>query len=272
MRMPDFISPVCRCPGLKIKTWGTRICLILLVLLARTAFAETGFAQAADSDVTEPLDRVIAVVNNQVILASDLAYEVRFFWLLPINNKRDSSPPKALERLTTRALIEQQILLEDPHGMDVAPADLEASLAELRQSLPDCKRQDCISPAGWAKYLATIGLTPKLVSAYWANRMAVLRFIEQRFRTGIRIPPEEIQKYYAETLTPQYVKPEDVPPLARVSERIQEILLQQQVSALFDDWLKSLKDQGQVEILDPALVVAEQPAPAGATEKKGGGN
>lgn len=210
---------------------------------------------AAPADVQEPkqLDSVVAVVNKQTILASDLDLEMRVYRLLPIGDRSDLTRAKALERLITRALIEQQILQEDPNGMDVLPKDLEDSLAELRQNLPACKHRDCASAAGWAAYLATLGLTPERVSDYWIQRMAMLRFIEMRFRSGIRISPEDIQKYYKETLAPKYLRPEDAPPLAKLSDRIQEILLQQQVNALLTDWLKSLQDQGQVEILDPEL-------------------
>jgi peptidyl-prolyl cis-trans isomerase SurA len=103
--------------------------------------------------------------------------------------------------------------------------------------------------------------------------MALLRFIEQRFRSGIRIAPEEIQKYYQETLVPQYTKSSDAPPLDRISNRIQEILLQQQVNILLNDWLKSLKEQGQVEILDPAFAepATPTPQPGSASPGEGGG-
>jgi len=210
--------------------------------------AISAFAQAP-----QELDSVIAVVNNQVILASDLDFEMHVFKLLPIGSRRDLTPASSLERLTTRALIEQQILQQDPHGMDVSPKDLNDSLDELRQSLPACKQHDCATDAGWASYLATLGLTPERVAGYWARRMAVLRFIELRFRSGIRITPEEIAAYYKDTLVPKYARPEDAPPLEKISPRIQEVLLQQRVNLLLNDWLKSLQDQGQVEILDPAL-------------------
>jgi len=42
-----------------------------------------------------------------------------------------------------------------------------------------------------------------------------------------------------------------------VSPRIQEILLQQQVNALFGEWLQNLRKQGDVEVLDPALATPE---------------
>jgi peptidyl-prolyl cis-trans isomerase SurA len=222
---------------------------------------------ASEADNPQPLDSVIAVVNNQVILASDLDLEMRIFHLLPINDVRDFTRTKALERLTTRALIEQQIVLEDPHGLDISSTDLKDSLAELRESLPACKQRDCASASGWSAYLATLGLTADRVSEYWSQRIAVLRFIELRFRSGIRITPEEIDKYYRETLVPLYAKRNDAPPLEKFSSRIQEILLQQRVNALLGDWLKSLQDQGQVEILDPAL---RAEAATASTPEKGG--
>ena len=37
------------------------------------------------------------------------------------------------------------------------------------------------------------------------------------------------------------------------AEHIREILLQEQVNAMLNDWVKSLQEQGQVEILDPTL-------------------
>jgi len=210
-------------------------------------------ALSAPAQAPQELDSVVAVVNNQTILASDLDLEMRIFHLLPIGEKRDFTPQKSLERLTTRALIEQQILQQDPHGMDVTPAELAASLDELRQNLPACQHTDCATPAGWAAYLSTFGLTPDRVADYWSHRMAVLRFIELRFRSGIRITPEEIAAYYKDSLVPKYTRPEDAPPLEKLAPRIQEILLQQRVNTLLNDWLKSLQDQGQVEILDPTL-------------------
>ncbi len=257
------------------------IAAALLVLIScavsARAQADSEPANAAPPDAQKPqtLDSVVAVVNNQVILSSDLDLETRIFRLLPIGSRVDFTRPKALERLITRALIEQQILVEDPHGLDVVPKDLADSLAELRQNLPACKSRDCATAEGWSSYLATLGLTPERVSEYWARRMAMLRFIEMRFRSGIRILPEEIRKYYQETLVPRYAKPEDAPSLERLSPRIQEILLQQKVNSLLGDWVKSLQEQGQVEVLDPALreaVPAESGSEGspGAPAEKGG--
>jgi len=243
-------------------------CSVLRVMAQTPQAAQAGQGNETSQPDAEVLDRVVAVVNNEVILASDLDLEMRVSRLLPVTSEGDTTRAGALERLTTRALIEQQIVQEDPHGLDIAPNELEASLTELRQSLPGCKVRDCATPAGWSAYLATFGLTPERVAEYWARRMAMLRFIELRFRSGIRITPEEIKTFYDETMVPQYRRREDAPPLERVSARIQEILLQRKVNALLSDWLKSLQDQGQVEILDPTLQ-EQTPAAGGLAASPG---
>jgi peptidyl-prolyl cis-trans isomerase SurA len=80
----------------------------------------------------------------------------------------------------------------------------------------------------------------------------VLRFIEQRFRAGIRISPTEVNDYYTKTMLPEYAKRGvSAPAVATVSARIQDVLLEQKVSDLLGDWLKSLRAQGSVVVLHP---------------------
>jgi hypothetical protein len=55
--------------------------------------------------------------------------------------------------------------------------------------------------------------------------------------------------------------------LQQVSSRIEEILLQQRVNVLFDNWLSNLRKQGQIEVLDPKLETAEAAAETGATRE-----
>jgi hypothetical protein len=82
--------------------------------------------------------------------------------------------------------------------------------------------------------------------------MEVLRFIEARFRMGIRISQAEMDAYYKETLVPAYEKEKVTPPEeATIADRIQEILLQQQVDKLLDDWLTSLRAEGSVKMVKP---------------------
>jgi hypothetical protein len=209
------------------------------------------------------LDRVVAIVNNRAILASDVDEEMRLAVLDPGWAGTAAVTPKlALERLVSRALIQQQIRQEEAQAAEPLQAEVDARLWEIRKELPACVRSNCGSEDGWKAFLATHGLAPDRVESYLRYRIEILRFIEQRFRQGIRISPEEIEAYYRETLLPQYKAGEAAPPLDKVASRIEEILLEQQVSVLFDDWLRNLRKQGDVKVLDPAL---ETPETAGGT-------
>jgi hypothetical protein len=210
------------------------------------------------------LDRVVAVVNNRAILASDVDEEMRLAVLNP--GAAALTPKTALDQLISRALIQQQIRQEDTPSIQPSPNEVNARLAEIRKNLPACSRLDCASEQGWKAFLSARGLEPGQVESYLRYRIEILRFIEQRFRQGISIAPEEIEAYYRQTLLPQYAAGEARPPLDTVAARIEEILLERQVNALFGDWLNNLRKQGDVEVLDPAL---EAPETAGETGQGG---
>jgi hypothetical protein len=160
---------------------------------------------------------------------------------------------------------------EDIQAAEPAQSEVDARLKEIRAELPACVHANCASDAGWKAFLAAHGLTLELVEASLRYRLQILSFIELRFRQGISVSEPEIAAYYHDTLLPLYAKGEERPPLEKVAPRIQEILLQQKVNVLFDDWLRNLRTQGEVEVLDPSLENTRPaetgPAPA---ETKGG--
>ncbi len=198
------------------------------------------------------LDRAVAVVNKHVILASDLDDEIRLSVLDPNSGGQGQlTQQQALEQLISRALIEQQIRQEDMQAIEPSQQEVNARLDELRKQLPACVRQNCATDAGWKAFLKSHGLTTERVEAYLRYRLEILSFIEQRFRQGIQISQQQIETYYHDTLLPQYAPGESIPPLDQVAPRIQEILLEQQVNVLFDNWLNNLRQQGDVEVLDP---------------------
>ena len=210
--------------------------------------------QAAASTSTIVLDHAVAVVNRHVILASDLDDEIRLS-VLDANDapQQNLTQQQALNKLISRTLIEQQIRQEDMPAIEPSQEAVNERLHEIRTELPICIRQNCASDPGWKAFLAAHGLTEQRVDSYLRYRLEILSFIEERFRQGIQISDQQVEDYYNNTLLPEYAPGETVPPLAQVTPRIQEILLQQQVTDLFDNWLTNLRQQGDVEIIDPTL-------------------
>jgi len=243
---------------------------MLSVLLPAGAQAVDKHAEGkhAEPAGSVTFDRVVAVVNRQAILESDVEDEIQLSILDPSQNARDKmTEPQALERLISRALIQQQIRQEDLPATEQKPEAIESRISQIRSDLPACVRAGCKTDSGWKAFLAEHNLKPQQVEDYLRHRIEILSFIELRFRQGIRITPEEIETYYKGTLLPQYPAAQTPPPLQEVSSRIVEILLQQRVNQMFDTWLSNLRKQGQVEVLDPALETANPNGSQGATKE-----
>ena len=246
---------------IRFKTAYGYPCLLGLAMGLLVCGARQGVSQTPPSTSPVILDRAEAVVNNHVILASDLDREMQLSALEPIRGVRGVvTRRRALQLLISRTLIQQQIRREEARAAQPSQAEVQARIAEIRKELPACTRQDCVSDAGWRAFLASRDLRPQDVEAYLRNRLEILRFIELRFREGVQISTQEIEAYYRNTFLPQYPPGETAPPLKLVSSRIQEILLQQRVNTLFSDWLNNLRQQGDIEVLDPSL---EAPANEG---------
>jgi peptidyl-prolyl cis-trans isomerase SurA len=224
------------------------------VLMARgqtTGVAQSG-ATTAPSGVV--LDRVVAVVNGDVILESDIDEERRFEEIQPFRSVQDSTRAKIIERLVDRELILQQAaLLPEDQVSDTA---LDQQLAKLRKDIPACKQQyHCDSDEGWAKFLGDHGFTVEEFRSRWRQRMQLLKFIEVRFSNGISVSDDEVKTYYERTMLPEYARRKVTPPpLDTIKQRIEEVLVQQQVSALLEDWLKSLRAQGSVQFMTQSEV------------------
>lgn len=200
------------------------------------------------------VDQVVAVVDGELILESDVSADRRFQAFRPFRQAgKPYSRDEAVEQLVDRTLILEQARLQP--GSEISDVELAEQIAKLRKDIPACAEAHCETDEGWKRFVQDQGLTMGELDELVRQQTEVLKFIELRFRTGIRIAPEDIKAYYDNTLLPQYRRLNaPAPRLPVLSERIQEILLEQQVSSLLTDWLKSLKAQGAVRILRPGEV------------------
>lgn len=237
--------------------------LAAIIFGAPALRAQTAQAAAAMTSTTAPpppagkpvvLDRVVGVINGDVILQSDVDEEIRFAGIEPFAIARDLDTPKgASRRLANRTLILQQMRAQNQFGINVSDEDVQKAIMDMRQHLPECRKYNCPTEEGWKAFLAAHGLTEKQVFTHWKQRLEILKFIDLRFRSGIRISNQEIDDYYRKSIVPVYQRQnQKPPPLDQISQRIQEVLLQQHVNGLLQDWLKTLRQEGSVQILDPA--------------------
>jgi peptidyl-prolyl cis-trans isomerase SurA len=219
---------------------------------AQKAAATQQSGTVPQTDTPVVLDSVVAIVNGDVLLQSDVEQERRLesLQLLPADQNTDA---RAAQHLITRTLILQQMKQQGQMVPQITDADVNKVLDEMKHQLPGCLPTRCTTAQGWSDYLAERSLTPDEVAADWRLRLQILDYLNLRFRTGVRVPRSQIRDYYQKTLVPQFqAKHETPPPLKSLSSRIQDLLLQQQVTQQINDWEATLLQQGSVRILVPA--------------------
>jgi peptidyl-prolyl cis-trans isomerase SurA len=231
------------------------LAVISACLASAPVIAQTTAQQPTDGQPVI-LDRVIGVINGDVLLESDVQDEMHFAVIQPYSIPTgENSQLRAAQRLVNRTLILQQ--MNDPQQPVKVPEpsekEVQQRIDELKKQIPICKRYHCETAEGWHDFLLANGFTEAQVETRWRQRLRILQFTEARFRSGIRVTHAEIEAYYQKNLLPQFEKEKVAPPpLDSIATRIEEILLQERVNVLLQDWLKSLRDQGSVLILDPA--------------------
>jgi peptidyl-prolyl cis-trans isomerase SurA len=246
----------------RLRQRGGRMACIALVNLCLSSmlFAQASTLPSKQSPETPAeqkpivLDHVVAIINGEVILESDVREEMRFAALQPISVPAgQNTAMRAAQRLVSRMLILRQMREQNQVNYSISDEDLKKSLDEVKQQLPICRQMHCETEEGWQSFLKAYRLTDQEVNTRWRQRLEILKFIQTRFGSGIRIPRHDIENYYKTNVVPAFDKLKQKPPaLEGVSDRIREILLQQQVNSLLRDWLQSLRDQGSVQIIDPA--------------------
>jgi hypothetical protein len=209
---------------------------VIVLLLA-------GIAQA------QVVDRMVAVVNRHVILESELDQATRVEFLLqakPIERVTSVDRMAVLERLIDRSLLDQQIV--NPAMLDPAPEALKAKIEEMRQGIPGASTNE-----SWKNILTGYGLTQQDVEEQLTSQFRILRFIDLRFRGLVRIDKKAIAAYYQDRFLPEVRKRNaSEPQLSEVSDKIEQILAEQRIDELLNNWLKTLRAQAHIERMLPA--------------------
>jgi hypothetical protein len=211
-----------------------------------------GFAQP------QVVDRMVAVVNKRVILQSELDQAARVEFLLqgkPITALTQSDKTAVLDQLIDRALLDQQIV--NSAMLDPTPEELAAKVKEVRGNIPGGQAED-----RWKATLAAYSLTQQDLEEQLASQARILRFVDLRFRGLVRVEKDAIESYYQQQFLPEMRKRNvAAPPLAEVSDKIEQILVEQRIGSLLNEWLKTLRAQAHIETMMP---VSPASAAAGA--------
>jgi peptidyl-prolyl cis-trans isomerase SurA len=211
--------------------------------LTLLVFAATLCAFASAARAGDVLDRVVATVNNQIILQSEWEDETHYEAFVngrPLDQLQSTDRKAALDHL-----IDQELLLEQmqssgfPH---VNNEEVEKRVQEIRRQYSSVK-----TDADWHSLLLQYGLTGAELTRRVALQADLMGLVDARLRPDIVIDSKSIESYYNQELLPQ-LQQSGAPtvPLVAVTPKIKELLTQQKMNQMLIAWLQDLRSGSEI--------------------------
>ncbi len=214
--------------------------LLLALALATGASAAAAAAPAAPpaASPNQLKDRVMAVVDGDPILASDLDRAAVVGLLQP----NPGEAPAAFRRRLLDSLIAQRLRFHeiDRFGLEQVPVDqIEKQVADIRVRFKD--------DATFRQKLKEVGLDEAGLRQMMARQLGVLTFVDERLGPQVFVTLDDIAAYYKKVLTPQLQKQHlPVPPLDDERDPIRAVLRQQRLTEELDRWTEDLRSKATI--------------------------
>jgi SurA N-terminal domain len=204
-----------------------------VVLLAMASAARAG----------DVLDRIVATVNNHIILQSEWQDAIRYEAFVSgrtLDQLQAGDRKAALDRL-----IDQELLREQMRSSGFPHADSE----QVEKRIQAIRKQyaGAESEVGWQAALARYGLTENELKKRVALQVDLMGLVDARLRPNVVIDSKSIESYYNQELLPQLRQSgAQQVPLAEVTPKIKELLTQQKMNQMLVAWLQDLRSGSRI--------------------------
>ncbi len=165
------------------------LALPLAATLAGPALAQPAAAQKPpQSQAAAQTNRIVAVVNGEVVSRADVAGRARLFAL----NAGIAVAPDTLDRLTpqvTRLLIDERLRLQEVQRrrIPITDADVADAIAEL-------ERRNNLPPGGLRAQLDQIGVAPRVLYDQIRTQIGWARLLRQQLGTNAEPAAAEVEE------------------------------------------------------------------------------
>lgn len=209
---------------------------VCLQLCPGPAAAQNGAAGGGE----ELVDRIVAVVDEDPILASELEEVIG----LGLAEPRAGETAEQLRGRVLEALVDERLRFHevDRFGFEQVPvAVIEQRLAEIRSRFG--------SEAAFRARLAQLETTPDELRQLVARQLMVLTYVDERLGARVFVSLDDIRAYYDQTLVPAMrQRGETPPPIDTVREDVRALLKEQRLNEEITRWTEELRAQADVEV------------------------
>ena len=193
----------------------------------------------------EIIDRVVAVVGQQAITASEVETQLRLeamFNREPLEHHGRKAPPgpaTAHRRAADPERGHDGRISESQRSRSAAPPGASPS-------------RNAISTASHSRTRSSsMTLREQDVTDFWRQVIGYERFKDFRFKTGLEVSREEVSAYY-ESAHRAGIQAEgngSPPPLDDIYDKVEQAVIEERANALLDEWLKETRPQTRIVIL-----------------------
>ena len=201
------------------------------------------FAFCSVKDVSgwqEVVDRIVAVVNDEVITLTDLNL-VRTFGIYESPNDEQAADA---QRYILDQLINQKLVIQlTSEGTVLEEEEIESALGQIIQRM---------EPGEAEKALLRFGLDWDDLKGYLREKLSYQKIISKRFDQGIFVRLEEIEVYYEQIYVPsQRARGLEPQPLTEMLDKIEREIKREKKETQVREWISNLKREANIQIKVP---------------------
>jgi hypothetical protein len=183
----------------------------------------------------EVVDRIVARVENDVILWSDVRALARYQQFLDGKQETDD---QILDRLIDQWIVRTEA--EASHSPHPSEADIDRGLSRVRDSFR--------SGEEYQARMKQAGLSEQNVRAMVASQFYLSNYLDSRFRAAVHIDPKEIEDFYQTEVVPRAkARGQEPPALDASRDSIQEALIENGINGQAEQWLKESRLRLHIE-------------------------
>jgi len=196
--------------------------------------------QNASAQTPELKDRVMAVVDEDPILASELERVIALGLVQP----REGEGDVQFRRRILTGLIEERLRFHeiDRFGFEQVPVDMiERNVAQIRARFPN--------EEAYRKTLRDLRLSQQALRQLVARQLMVFTHVEEQLGPRVFVSLDDITAYHRNVLTPEMQKSgQRVPPLDEVRDQIRAVLKEQRLNEELAKWTEELRRAADIHV------------------------
>jgi len=217
-------------------------------LISALIFCLTLFS--AGTRAQQIVDKTVATVGDgvgtpELITYSDLLWQLALEPNVPLNPPTSEDLNRALQLLINQRLF----ALEAKRIPQTAPTQekIDEKIKDVLARFP--------SPANFIQRLQTVGfdsISDDNFQRIMAQRVAIEKYLDFRFRSFVVITPLDEEKYYRDVFAPEFRRRNPgllLPPLEEVRAQIYKTLTEEKVASDIESFLDEAKRRAEIVVL-----------------------